>query len=150
MTQATTTARVAVDDLAWMAGSWYGHIDGDDIDEHWSAPAGGVMVGMFRWLKGGLVHLYELLAIEPSDTGPVLRLKHFSQGLLGWEEKGIALDYPLVQAGDREATFERGGAFRATRFVYRRIGDDGLAAVQENRKGDEITIYEFRYTRRAP
>ena len=148
-TSAAAAAPTAVESLAWMVGSWYGHIDGDDIDEHWSAPAGGVMVGMFRWFKGGKVHLYELLAIEPIDQGLVLRLKHFSLGLVGWEEKGIALDYPLVQAGDREAVFERGGAFRATRFVYRRIGEDELVAIQENRKGDEITVYEFRYARHA-
>jgi len=149
MTQATTTRRVAVNDLAWMAGSWYGHIDGEDIDEHWSAPAGGVMIGMFRWLKADRLHMVELLAIEPEDGGLVLRLKHFGQGLIGWEEKGTALDYPLVQAGPGEAIFERGGAFRATRFIYRRTGD-ALVAIQENRKGDEITVYEFRYTRRAP
>ncbi len=147
MTQASTAAatRVAIDDLAWMAGSWYGWTDGDPIDEHWSRPAGGVMIGMFRWLKGGRLHMVELLAIEPEDGGLVLRLKHFGQGLIGWEEKGVALDYPLVQAGPDEAVFERGGAFRATRFVYRRIGDT-LVAVQENRKGEELTTFAFRYT----
>ena len=144
------SAHVTIHDLAWMAGSWYGHIDGDAIDEHWSLPAGGVMVGMFRWLKGDRVQLYELLAIEPGGQGLVLRLKHFSTGLIGWEEKGIALDYPLVKAGDREAVFERGGTFRATRFVYRRIGDDDLVAVQENRKGEELTVFEFRYARWKP
>jgi hypothetical protein len=136
-----------IDRLAWMAGSWSGHVDDDPIDEHWSLPAGDVMMGMFRWLKQGRLYLYELLAIEPEAEGLVLRLKHFDPGLNGWEEKGAAVAYPLVGLGDREAIFERGGTFRSTRFVYKRTSERELLVVTEDRRGEEIKRYEFRYAR---
>ena len=133
--------------LAWMTGSWSGLVDGDPIDEHWSAPAGGMMMGMFRWLKNGRVYYYELLVIEPTSDGLVLRLKHFDSGLNGWEEKGMAVAYPLVHASDGEAAFERGGSFRSTRFVYQRISESELLVTTHDRKGDDIVTSEFRYTR---
>jgi hypothetical protein len=132
--------------LAWMTGSWSGLLDGELVDEHWSAPAGGMMMGMFRWLKNERVYYYELLVIEPASNGLVLRLKHFDSGLNGWEEKGMAVAYPLVHASEREATFERGGSFRSTRFVYRRVSDNELLVTTHDRKGDGIVTCEFRYT----
>ena len=30
-----------IESLAWMAGGWYGTVNGDPVDEHWSTPAGG-------------------------------------------------------------------------------------------------------------
>ncbi len=147
MNHTPNLASATIENLAWMAGSWYGCLDNDPIDEHWSVPAGGVMTGMFRWLKNGKVYLYELLVIEPDVNGPVLRLKHFDFGLIGWEEKDTALAFPLVSSGEKEATFERGGGFRLTRFVYKRIGESDLVAITEVRKGDEVTRNEFRYRR---
>lgn len=147
-TQPTSMLHAAdIDALAWMAGSWYGAVDGDAYDEHWSLPAGGVMIGMFRWLKDGKVHMYELMAIEPEADGLALRLKHFHRGLAAWEEKDVVLTYPLIDLGENRATFAKGGAFRSTQFVYRRDGPDQLVAVQENRKGDERALFEFRYRR---
>jgi hypothetical protein len=151
MNQSTDTtnpripAAATIDDLAWMAGHWYGDVGGEPVDEHWSLPAGGVMMGMFRWLKHGKLYLYELLAIERDAGGLVLRLKHFDRGLLSWEEKDMAVAYPLVSIGDHEAAFERGGTFRSTRFVYRRTGDHEMIVLTEDRKGDDVTRNEFRY-----
>jgi hypothetical protein len=136
-----------IDHLGWMAGNWLGDVDGDPVDEHWSSPRGGTMVGMFRWLKDGKLYYYELLAIEPESNGLVLRLKHFDRGLIDWEEKGMAIAYPLVEIGEQTATFERGGSFRSTRFVYKRVAAGELLVLSEDRKGDAITRCEFRYKR---
>ena len=134
--------------LAWMAGSWIGQADGDPVDEHWSTPAGGTMMGMFRWLKNGRVYYYELLVIEPTANGLVLRLKHFDSELNCWEDRrGMAVAYPLVSAGEGEAVFERGGSFRSTRFVYRLISDTELRVTADDRKGDETASSEFSYRR---
>ena len=136
-----------IDDLAWMAGSWAGQVDGDPVDEHWTSPAGGMMMGMFRWLKNDRLYYSELLVIEPAAEGLVLRLKHFDPGLNGWEEKGMAIDYPLVKLCNHEATFERGGSFRSTQFVYKRSGEHELLVTTLDRKGTAVTRHEFRYSR---
>lgn len=140
--------RATIDDLAWLAGSWYGHIGEDPIDEHWSAPAGGGMIGMFRWLKQGRVHMYEFLAIEPDgDGGLTLRLKHFHAGLFAWEGKSLVRAFRLVELGDRQAVFRRGGVFRSNQFVYRRPADDQMIVVEEVRKGSGLATSVFNYTR---
>ncbi|MCS7061089.1 MAG: DUF6265 family protein [Anaerolineae bacterium] len=137
-----------IDDLAWLAGSWYGYTGEDPIDEHWSAPAGGVMIGMFRWLKQGRLYMYEFLAIEPDDRGGLtLRLKHFHEGLVAWEGKSVVRAFNLVELGERLAVFRRGGAFRSNQFIYRRPDDDHLVVVEEVRKGGELLTNTFSYTR---
>jgi hypothetical protein len=136
-----------IERLAWMAGSWSGMVDDDPVDEHWALPAGGVMMGMFRWMKHGRLFMYELLVIEPENDALVLRLKHFDQGLRGWEEKASAVAYPLVRVGDGEAVFEKGGSFRSSRFTYQRVGIHELLVVTEDRKGDDVSRHEYRYQR---
>ena len=49
----------------------------DWIVGRWAEPAGGTMVGMFRWLQAGAVRFYELLTVEPEGDGLVWRIKHF-------------------------------------------------------------------------
>lgn len=144
-----TTTVASIEQLVWMAGGWSGEVDGDPVDEHWALPSAGVMMGMFRWIKNGRVFMYELLVIEPEQDGLVLRLKHFDVGLKGWEEKAMAVAYPLVSAGDGEAVFEKGGSFRTNRFTYRRIGADELLVITEDRKGDAVARHEYRYRRLA-
>ena len=59
----------------------------------------------------------------------------------------MAVAYPTVHASDSEAAFERGGSFRSTRFVYRRIRESELLVTTHDRKRDDIVTCEFRYTR---
>lgn len=134
MAQATSPAplRATLDDLARLAGSWYGHVGEDLIDEHWSAPAGGVMIGIFRWLKQGRLYMYEFLAIDPEASGGlVLRLKHFHDGLVAREGRSLVRAFPLVELGSRQATFRRGGAFRSNQFIYRQPADNQMIGVEE-------------------
>jgi hypothetical protein len=53
--------------LAWMAGSWSGQVRGVDMEEHWTAPRGGTMVGMHRDVRGGATVAFEYLRIETRD-----------------------------------------------------------------------------------
>ena len=141
----------SVADLAWIAGQWQGQKGGDQLDEHWSAPASGTMMGMFRWLKGGKILVYELLAIEDSDDrarGPVLLLRHFGTGLIGWEEKDAPLRCPLAGGGPGEAIFACVG--EPTRLIYRRAGENGLTVLLEKQKDGQTRTDEFVYTRAAP
>jgi hypothetical protein len=92
-------------DLAWLSGSWAGEKDGEPIEEHWSAAAGGAMMGMFRWLKEEKVFFYEFMTVEREEEGLVLRIKHFHPGLIGWEEKEDAFVCVLTEVGPNRAVF---------------------------------------------
>lgn len=131
-------------DLSWMAGHWRGEMGEDVIEEVWLPAAGGELLGMFRWLKGGEVYLYELFTIEPGPDGPLLLLRHFDPGLVAWEEKGEPYRFEPVSVGEGEATFVRRA--NGTLLTYRRRDDGGLEAVLVD-DGDPAKTATFVYRR---
>jgi hypothetical protein len=138
----------SVADLAWIAGQWQSQKGGDQLDEHWSTPASGTMMGMFRWIKDGKILVYELLVLEDGARGPVLVFRHFGAGLIGWEEKDKPLRCPLAGGGPGEAAFACEGT--STRLTFRRVGDNGLTVLLERQKDGQARTDEFVYTRTTP
>lgn len=59
----TAPAVFAADFPAWMAGSWRSGA----VEEHWTAPAGGLMVGMTREVRPNRKARFEFLRIEEKD-----------------------------------------------------------------------------------
>jgi hypothetical protein len=58
-----------VEQLAWMAGSWKGDSGGAAVEEHWTAPSAGSMIGMNRTVFGGRKVSFEFLRIEARPDG---------------------------------------------------------------------------------
>jgi uncharacterized protein DUF6265 len=142
----TQPIKASADDLAWIAGRWVGENGDDRIEEWWSDPYAGTMVGMFRWHQAAQPRFYEILTMEPDGDRVVFRIKHFGPGLVGWEEKDDAVTLDLVSSREREAIFLKRGEERW--MVYHappgsnelHVWFDTAAAPHE--PGDE-----FRYTR---
>src|ERR1700704_4008724 len=134
---------VAIADLGFMSGHSHGELDGGISDEHWSEPAGDSMMGVYRYIKDGKVQMYEFMAIEQTPEGPVLRLKHFHPGLVGWEEKAQVWNYPLKSWEPGAAVFE--AADKSTRISYRVTGKDSLEATLE-RTGKSPEVFQFKHT----
>ncbi|MDQ3071324.1 MAG: DUF6265 family protein [Acidobacteriota bacterium] len=109
-----------VSDLAWFEGQWAGEGLGGVIDEVWSAPSGGAMVGHFRLVKGDKPVFYELLALVEHEGSVEMRLKHVNPDMTGWEEKAVFVTFPLLKIEPRAAYF-RG-------LTFRRVGDDTIEA----------------------
>ena len=97
--------KVSINDMAWIAGRWTGEAFGGRFEETWNPPMGGEMMGMFKLVKDDKVSFYELLTIAPEGDSFVLRLKHFSPGLVGWEEKNESEEFPLVSATEKAVLF---------------------------------------------
>ncbi len=136
-----------VDALSWMAGSWVGSTGVDPIEEMWTQPAAGRMLGAFRW-RGKQEDLYELFLIEERSEGIVLLLKHFGPGLKGWEPADEALIFELEASGPNDATFARmrdDGS--TTRIHYRRDKDGRLVSELESENDGEVTRQAFTYVR---
>jgi hypothetical protein len=137
-----------VEDFAWLAGTWVGERRGQAIEEHWSSPAVGAMIGMFRWLRGEAGPLYEFMSLEPGESGGVLlRIKHFTAGLVGWEEKEQAALFVLVARDGERAVFRMEKETGPLYLVYHPIEEGGLLVYFE--KDDETPDPEagFRYVR---
>ncbi len=106
--------------VAFLAGRWIEMNAEGGREEHWSAPRGGTMMGMFRWDKAdGSPNMLEILAISSESGEVVLRLHHLSKELVvhGAGDKPMTLK--LSDKGDRMATFvPMANAEMLTRVVY--------------------------------
>lgn len=146
-TGTTGAPTTTVADLAWIAGSWTGPMWGGRAEEHWTAPDGDNMLGMFRFVRADTARFYELLVIEQEPSGPALKLKHFDRGLIGWEEKNEALRLPLVSATQTEAVFDDQHATHPTRLTYRRPARDSLLIRLESERDGKPNVQDFRFAR---
>ena len=92
-------------DMDWLAGRWRGSGLGGECEEVWMPAAAGSMVGAFRLIKEDEVQFYEFLTIMEVDDSVVLRVKHFDNTMVGWEERSESVDFPLVAWSEGEAFF---------------------------------------------
>jgi hypothetical protein len=133
-----TAAKIA--EFEWLSGTWSGSGLGGTIEEIWSKPQNGAMMGMFRLFSGGKLSFYEFITLEERDGGMVMRLKHFDPNFVGWEEKDKTVDFPFIKKDGqryhfRGLTFElkgesmdvflamrsKDGTYREAKFDYKRV-----------------------------
>ena len=122
--------KAQIAELAWLAGRWEGEGLGGSIDEVWSEPAGGAMVGYFRLVRDSKPVFYEILTLLESEGSVELRLKHVNPDMTGWEEKNGYVTFRLVRQDATGAYFE-GLTFR--RATPDRI--DGFIALRDKASG---------------
>jgi hypothetical protein len=134
---------VALADLAFISGHNRGEYEGGIVDEHWSEPAGDSMMGMYRYIMKGKVQIYELIVIEQTAKGLVLRLWHFNPGLGAREDKSEVLNYPLVRFTTGEAVFERPD--KSARITYRAIGSTVLESAIEH-TGKKTEVFQYQHS----
>jgi len=135
----------SIGDMGWLTGRWLGTHKTDVIEEQWSAPAGGAMMGMFRALADGTPRFYELITLDADGAGIVCRFKHFDRDMSGWEEKDAPLTLDLVAHEADQEVFLRRGARRW--MTYRRDGADRIAVFFENEDEVHAPEEEYRFER---
>lgn len=118
----------AVADLAWLAGHWQGPGLGGLIEEVWSPPLGGGMMGSFRLVREDSVAFYEIFTLTAPDGRPEIRLKHFDPDLTGWEERAEVVRFPLLRVEPGAAWFDG--------LTFRRAGPDELRVFLAFRRDD--------------
>jgi hypothetical protein len=124
-------------DVAWMAGAYMQTSDRGMSEEHWSAPHGNSMMGMFRWCKAdGTPSMFELLTITREGEGDsaktVLRLRHYSAKLGAKEEKDEPLTLVLESSEANKAVFaasEHAGDL--SKVTYQRSESAGMQITVE-------------------
>ena len=114
--------------IAWIAGHWRGEAFGGDTEEIWTPPLGGSMMAAFKLSVNDQVKFYELEVISEQGGTLILRLKHFSSDMHGWEEKDETVDFKLVKVTDNKIYFD-GMTFEnisdEEMNVYVLVGDEG-------------------------
>ena len=128
---------VRVADLSWLAGRWGGEGLGGSIDEVWSEPAGGSMVGYFRLVRDGKPVFYELLTLLESENSVEMRLKHANPDMTGWEEKAAFITFKLVKHDNTGAYFSG--------LTFRRVSDDLMEGYLALRNRTDGTVREEKF-----
>ena len=126
-----------LDDAALLVGHWEGTAFGSRFEAVWNPPSANSMVGLFKLFKDDEVAFYELLQITVQEGSLSLKVKHFSQDFIAWEEKDDFVEFSLVKI-DEDALHFGGLSF------YRRSNDamDGYI-VMKNAEGirEEPLVY---------
>ncbi len=98
--------KATIEALSWIAGHWRGEAFGGITEEIWSPPLGGGIMGSFRAIKDNKITFYEIETITEENGSLILKLKHFSANLIGWEEKDETVDFRLVKITDNKVYFD--------------------------------------------
>lgn len=148
---APAPVKATIQQLAFIAGPWTGTLGDRTIEQHWMAPLGPSMVGMYRSLRNNEVQLYELLAMEQQGETVALRIKHFAPGagLVSREAKDEAANHVLVRIEGTTAVFQGTGADNPPRVTFTSPDPQTLTIVVERLRDGKPVATEFRYTRIA-
>ena len=137
--QGAPRAAAKVTDFSWLAGTWAGEGLGGQVDEVWSAPAGGAMVGHFRLMKDGKPVFYEILTLLEVDGSLEMRLKHFNPDMTGWEEKAGFVTFKLARLDSGTAYFGP--------FTIKRTGPDSWEGYLAMSQGGQTSEEQFVFKR---
>ncbi|HYD43651.1 MAG TPA: DUF6265 family protein [Phenylobacterium sp.] len=98
--------KATIADAALLVGLWEGEGFGGKVQEGWSAPLAGRMVGHFSAVSAsGEPMFHQSLIIEEHEGSLRMRLKHFHPDFRGWEAQEQTVDFALVSAAPGRITF---------------------------------------------
>jgi hypothetical protein len=127
-------ARGAVGDLAWLAGPWVGMRGSRSIEERWSPPLGGALLGVSRTISKGSMVAFEYLRVVERDGGLVY---------VAQPNGGSATEFVLTELGATRAVFENPRHDSPQRIVYELSAEGGLTASIGFINGGRPTLFEF-------
>jgi hypothetical protein len=125
--------------LAWLAGTWQGQKDGVEMEEHWTEPRGGALLGLHRDVKGGRVVSFEFLRIQKTDAGVVYFASPGSKP---------PVPFTLVEQADKRVVFENRQHDFPQRILYWLDAKGALHARIEGPQGGTTVSEEWTWTKR--
>ncbi len=132
-----TPAKATIGDLTWLANAWVGtKSTGSSIEERWSPPLGGAMLGMSRTVNtSGKMVAFEYLRIVERDSGLVYIAQPGGQ---------LATEFVLSELSSKLAVFENPRHDYPRRIAYE-LSDEGVltTTVGQAKGGTPIRI-EFK------
>ena len=122
-----------IDQLAWVSGCWAAQNAEEGSIEYWSSPAGGMMLGASKTVKGGKTVAYEFIQIRVLDNG---RLAYVAK-----PSGQTEATFPLVSLTTNEFAFENPEHDFPQRISYRLVKPgELLARIEGTRNGKARAI----------
>lgn len=117
-----------VDALAWMAGHWQSESGGTIAEEIWSAPSGGMLLGMHRDVKG------ERASFE------FMRIASDGEGLVYYAQPGgrPPVAFRLTETAEQRAVFTNPQHDFPQKITYWREADQLCARVEGPTNGKDV------------
>jgi len=123
-------------DLSWISGDWQTAPGGRrQSEKHWTAAAGGSMMGVSRTVAGEKTVEFEYLRIEQRADG-IYYVAHPKARCPG-------TDFKLTSASASEAIFENPQHDFPKRIIYRKTAD-GLTASIDAGEGSKGMSFVFK------
>ena len=109
------------------------------MEELWTEPAGGVMLGLHRDVTAGRPAFFEYLRIEQQKSSVVY---------IASPRGGAATEFALISAGAAEVVFENLEHDFPQRIIYRREGDLLIVRIEGEVSGEtNARQWEWRLTK---
>lgn len=112
-------AKATIGDMAWLAHAWTGMRRTSSIEERWSPPKGGAMLGVSRTVRGEKMVGFEFLRIVERDGGLIYVAQPGGRP---------PTEYVLTQLENQRAEFVNPRHDYPQRIVYELSKEDGLTA----------------------
>ena len=129
LAQKPLETKLSLADLGWLTGCWEGRQGQAVIEEVWSKPGGGSMLGFGRTVKDGRTTAYEFMQVREENGS----LTYMPQ-----PQGGARVSFPLKDSFGEKMTFENKAHDFPQRVIYERKGPGMLlAAIEGIYKGKE-------------
>jgi hypothetical protein len=126
-----------IERLAWISGDWQTAPGGRaQIEEHWTLPAGGTMIGMGRTVVGTKTIEFEFLRIEQRGDD-IYYVAHPNANC-------PQTDFKLTRLTEQEVIFENPEHDYPKRVIYRKNADAIVASIDG---GEATKSQSFPYVR---
>jgi hypothetical protein len=125
-------------DFGWISGHWCAASGDERIEEHWLSPAGGVLLGVARTVKGEEVSSFEYLRIVFEDSVPTY---------VAQPNGSPPTTFRRTTGGRDWARFENPTHDFPTRVEYRRQGEALHAEIAGAGEDGKEMVISFDYVR---
>lgn len=138
-TESQDAAAQDIGRLSWIAGSWTMEKGPIRVEELWTAPRAGTMMGVGRTMRGEKTVFYEFLRIEATPEG----ITYFGAP----RGRNPATPFKMVEMTDDRVVFENPQHDYPTRITYWKEPDGGLGAKVEGKRNGHETSESWTFKR---
>ena len=125
-----------ISELAWLSGDWQTAPGGRArIEEHWTVPAGGTMIGMGRTVVGDKTAEFEFLRIEQHGDDLFY--------VANPNASCPRTDFKLTRLTGQAAIFENPAHDYPKRVMYRKNSDGSLVASVDAGEGTKSQSFSY-------
>ena len=124
----------SIEKLSWISGCWQGRLGDAALEEQWTKPAGGSLLGFSRTIRNGRTLSYEFMQIREENDGIFF---------IAQPQGGNKVPFKLIRLGEKEAVFENKEHDFPQRIIYKRDGQDSLLPRIEGAENGKPGSQEF-------